>query len=202
MVGRVYSVKRIQYKKQESDMGSKNSEISETMLQFIEAQKIFFVGTAAADGRVNISPKGMDTLRVMGNKRVVWLNVTGSGNETAAHVQQNPRMTLMFTAFAGDPLILRLYGQAKVVHMNDAEWSELYGWFDPLPGTRQIFDLHIDLVQASCGMAVPFYDYVAERDQLKDWAIDKGDVGIRDYWREKNQFSLDGVATNILNKNL
>ena len=183
-------------------MGHKNAEISDQMLQFIEAQKIFFVGTAMADGRVNISPKGMDSLRVMGSNRVAWLNVTGSGNETAAHVQESPRMTLMFTAFEGDPMILRLYGNARAVHMNDPEWQELYEWFDPLPGTRQIFDLTIDLVQASCGMAVPFFDYVKERDQLKDWAIDKGEDGIRNYWKEKNQVSLDGKATNILKKNI
>jgi general stress protein 26 len=182
-------------------MGAKNSEISEKILQFIEAQKLFFVATAAADGRVNISPKGMDSLRVMGRNRVIWLNVTGSGNETAAHVQENPRMTLMFAAFEGDPLILRLYGQARVIHMKDPEWQELYDWFDPLPGVRQIFDLSIDLVQESCGMAVPFYDYVTERDQLTEWAVDKGSEGIRQYWQDKNQLSLDGKPTNIIKYN-
>lgn len=182
-------------------MGASNFEISDTLLQFIEAQKLFFVATAANDGRVNLSPKGMDSLRVMGRNRVIWLNVTGSGNETAAHVQENPRMTLMFTAFEGDPMILRLYGRARVVHMNDPEWQELYEWFEPLPGARQIFDLSIDLVQASCGMAVPFYDYVTERDQLKNWAVDKGVDGIRQYWRDKNQLSLDGKQTNIIKYN-
>lgn len=182
-------------------MGAKNTEISEKILQFIEAQKLFFVATAAADGRVNLSPKGMDSLRVMGRNRVIWLNVTGSGNETAAHVQENPRMTLMFTAFEGDPLILRLYGQAKVIHIKDPEWQELYDWFDPLLGARQIFELSIDLVQESCGMAVPFYDYVAEREQLNDWAVDKGSDGIRQYWQDKNQLSLDGKPTNIIKYN-
>ena len=182
-------------------MGAKNTEISDKLLQFVDAQKLFFVATAAADGRVNLSPKGMDSLRVMGRSRVIWLNVTGSGNETAAHVQENPRMTLMFTAFEGDPLILRLYGHAKVIHMKDPEWQELYEWFDPLPGARQIFDLSIDLVQESCGMAVPFFDYAGERDQLKDWAVEKGNEGIRQYWQDKNQLSLDGKPTNILKYN-
>lgn len=182
-------------------MGAKNTEISDKLLQFIDAQKLFFVATAVADGRVNLSPKGMDSLRVMGRSRVIWLNVTGSGNETAAHVQENPRMTLMFTAFEGDPLILRLYGHAKVIHMKDPEWQELYEWFDPLPGARQIFDLSIDLVQESCGMAVPFFDYAGEREQLKDWAVEKGNEGIRQYWQDKNQLSLDGKPTNILKYN-
>jgi len=183
-------------------MAQKFTEISDKQRAFIESQKIFFVGTATADGRVNISPKGMDSLRILDKNRVVWLNVTGSGNETAAHVQQNPRMTLMFTAFESDPLILRLYGQARVIHMNDPDWEELYTLFDPLPGTRQLFDLAVDLVQNSCGMAVPFFDYVEERDQLKDWAVGKGMEGIRAYWQEKNQRSIDGLPTNIVRKNI
>lgn len=183
-------------------MGKRYSEISSKLRQFIEAQKIFFVGTATADSRVNISPKGMDSLRVLGPNRVLWLNVTGSGNETAAHVQLNPRMTLMFTAFEGDPMILRLYGQARVVHHNDSDWAGLYALFRPLPGARQIFDLTVDLVQTSCGMAVPFFDYVGEREQLNNFARRRGRKGIQDYWREKNQRSLDELPTHIVEKNL
>ena len=182
-------------------MGQRYSELSDKLKRFIEAQKIFFVGTAAADGRVNISPKGMDSLRVLGNNRVVWLNVTGSGNETSAHVQENPRMTLMFAAFEGNPMILRLYGEAKVIHQTDSEWEALFAQFEPLPGARQLFDLSIDLVQTSCGMAVPFFDYTGEREQLNTWANKKGKAGIRDYWREKNQVSLDGKPTRIVEKN-
>ena len=182
-------------------MGQRYSELSDKLKRFIEAQKIFFVGTAAADGRVNISPKGMDSLRVLDNNRVVWLNVTGSGNETSAHVQENPRMTLMFAAFEGNPMILRLYGEAKVIHQTDPEWKECFALFDPLPGARQLFDLSIDLVQTSCGMAVPFFDYTCEREQLNTWANKKGKAGIRDYWREKNQVSLDGKPTRIVEKN-
>ena len=182
-------------------MGQRYSEISEKLKHFIEDQKIYFVGTAAADGRVNISPKGMDSLRVLGDNRIVWLNVTGSGNETAAHVQENPRMTIMFSAFEGSPMILRLYGNAKAVHRNDPEWEALFSLFKPIPGARQIFDLTVDLVQASCGMAVPLFDYMQERDQLVNWAIKKGEDGLMEYWKEKNQTSLDGKPTNIMEKN-
>ena len=118
-------------------MAKQFSELSERWIQFISEQKLFFVGTATDTSRVNISPKGMDSLRVINNNRVAWLNVTGSGNETSAHVQVNPRMTIMFCAFDGPPLILRLYGTAKVIHQNDAEWDELYSLFKPLPGARQ-----------------------------------------------------------------
>jgi hypothetical protein len=183
-------------------MGQKYSEISEKHAEFIKEQKIFFVGTATADSKVNISPKGMDSLRVVGSKRVVWLNVTGSGNETAAHVQISPRMTLMFCAFAGNPLILRLYGTAKVIHRNDPEWNALLVLFDPIPGARQIFDLSVDLVQTSCGMAVPFHAYAGEREQLKTWAEKKGPDGLKKYWEEKNQASIDGIPTSIVMKSV
>lgn len=183
-------------------MGQQFSEVSDKLKEFIDQQKIFFVGTATEASRVNISPKGMDSLRVLNSTRVIWLNVTGSGNETAAHIQQSPRMTLMFVSFEGKPLILRLYGIARVVHQNDSEWSELYAHFNPLAGARQIFDLTVDLVQASCGMAVPFFDYVGEREQLTDWAVSKGEQGIKEYWSAKNQQSLDGIPTHIVNKNI
>jgi hypothetical protein len=142
----------------------------------------------------------MDTLRVLGSKRVAWLNVTGSGNETAAHVQQHPRMTIMLCAFAGAPLVLRLYGSAKVVHPRDSAWNELFPLFTPLPGARQIFDLAIDLVQTSCGFGVPYFSYVEDRDQLNDWAIKKGDEGVQRYWQEKNQLSIDDIPTHIVAK--
>lgn len=183
-------------------MGKQFEQISESHQRFIESQKLFFVGTAVSEGRVNISPKGMDSFRVLGPNRVAWLNVTGSGNETAAHVQQNPRMTLMFCAFEGAPMIMRLYGAAKVVHHLDAEWAALFSLFDPLPGARQIFEVQVDLVQTSCGMAVPFFDYLGEREQLKDWAIKREDAGLQRYWEEKNQHTIDGFPTRIVAKNL
>jgi hypothetical protein len=182
-------------------MGKQYAALSEHLIEFISEQKVFFVGTATKDSRVNISPKGMDSLRVLNNNRVIWLNVTGSSNETSAHVQINPRMTLMFSAFEGPPLILRLYGNARVVHKNDAEWAELFPYFNPLPGARQIFDLDIDLVQTSCGMAVPYYTYTGDRELLTDWAIRMGDDGLKQYWQEKNQSSIDHILTHIIDKN-
>jgi hypothetical protein len=182
-------------------MGQQYSEISDKLKLFIKDQKMFFVGTATSDSRVNISPKGMDSLKVLSNNRVVWLNVTGSGNETSAHIQENNRMTIMFTAFEGKPMILRLYGKAKVVHKNNSEWSELFSLFQPIPGARQIFDLTVDLVQTSCGMAVPFFDYVEERELLKNWATKQSEEGLKEYWQKKNQESLDGKPTNIMDKN-
>ena len=183
-------------------MGKQYFEIPDNLKQFIENQKIFFVGTACADGRINISPKGMDSLRVLDKNRIVWLNVTGSGNETSAHIQESPRMTIMFAAFEGDPMILRIYGNARVVHKNDQGWNELFSLFNQIPGARQIFDLEIDLVQTSCGMAVPFFDYMGERDQLRNWTLKKGEKGLKEYWEQKNQFSLDGKPTNIMKKNV
>ncbi|MGI1668709.1 MAG: pyridoxamine 5'-phosphate oxidase family protein [Neptuniibacter sp.] len=177
------------------------SEITDTILRFIEEQKIFFVGTAVADGRVNISPKGMDTFRVVNNKQVMWMNLTGSGNETSAHVQVNPRMTIMFTAFEGSPMILRLYGQAEVIHKNDSEWRDVAPLFPDHLGARQIFRLSVDLVQTSCGFGVPLFAHEGERDQLEGWAKRKGDKGIEDYWELKNQASIDGIPTHIMSKN-
>lgn len=182
-------------------MGQQYSELSEKHIKFIAAQKLYFVGTATDESKVNISPKGMDSFKVLTPQTIAWLNVTGSGNETAAHVQTHPRMTIMFTAFEGKPVILRLYGKAIAVHPNDDEWQTLYKLFPPIPGARQIFKLSIDMVQTSCGMGVPFYDYVAEREQLNQWAIKKGEDGVKDYWAQKNQTSLDGIPTNILSKN-
>lgn len=173
------------------------TEIPKKLQQFIENQKMFFVATATADGRINLSPKGMDSLRVLDPNRLAWLNVTGSGNETAAHVQENPRMTIMFTAFEDNPLILRVYGTAKAVHKEDPEWQLLFPLFPSLPGARQIFDLNVDLVQTSCGMAVPLYDYVGEREQLNTWAEKKGEEGVKAYWKETNRVSLDGKPTHF-----
>lgn len=179
-------------------MGQKFNEISDTIKVFIEKQKMFFVATAAPDGRVNLSPKGLDSFRIIDKNRVVWLNATGSGNETSAHILEHPRMTIMFASFEGSPMILRLYGEAIAIHPRDRLWPEVISLFPAIPGTRQIFDLKIDLVQTSCGMAVPYYDFVKPRDQLNQWAQKKGDHGIKEYWKENNQNSIDGHATGIL----
>lgn len=179
-------------------MGQRFPEMSDRHIAFIQRQKLFFVGTATADSRVNISPKGMDSLRVIDARRVAWLNVTGSGNETAAHLQHHPRMTILFCAFEGPPLILRLYGTATAIHRGSPRWDAMAPLFPALPGARQIFDLQVDLVQTSCGMAVPLFRYEQDRTLLRDWADKQGDDGIRRYWADKNQTSLDGIPTQIL----
>jgi hypothetical protein len=175
--------------------------LSDRHRRFITEQKIFFVATATADSCVNLSPKGMHALRVVDARRLVWLNLTGSGNETSAHVQQHPRMTLMFCAFEDPPMILRVYGAARVVHPGDPDWADLLSRFTPLPGARQIFDPAVDVVQTSCGMGVPYFTYGGDREQLADWARKKGDAGIRDYWEQKNQLSIDGIPTRSVEKN-
>ena len=181
-------------------MAQKYLEISDSIKEFIETQKIFFVGTATSDSKVNISPKGMDSLRVLKKNRVIWLNVTGSGNETSAHIQVNPRMTLMFMALEGKPMILRLYGQANVIHKKDAEWENLISMFPEIPAARQIFDVRIELVQTSCGMAVPYFDYIEDREQLNNLHTKIGEEKVSEYWKEKNQYSIDGIPSNIVDK--
>ena len=182
-------------------MNPQFTEIPDSLKAFVEEQEIFFVATAAKDGRVNVSPKGMDSLRIINRKRVIWLNVTGSGNETSAHVQSNPRMTMMFSSFKGDPMILRVYGNAKVIHRNHPEWDELFSLFPSTPGARQIFDLSVDLVKPSCGTGVPLFDYVEGRGQLKKWAEKKGEDGMKAFWKHHNQTSLDGLPTKIMEGN-
>ncbi|MBZ0069340.1 MAG: pyridoxamine 5'-phosphate oxidase family protein [Thiobacillus sp.] len=165
---------------------------------FIAAQKLFFTASGTGDSRINLSPKGMDSLRVLSDSRVAYLDLTGSGNETAAHLKHDGRMTMMWCSFDADPLILRLYGHGHVVRRQDAAWAELHPHFAALPGERQIIVLDIDAVQTSCGYAVPTYTYIGERDTLARWAEKKGAVGLLDYWREKNQVSIDGLPTDLL----
>ena len=179
-------------------MGSRYEAISADHQAFIEAQQVFFVATAATDGSVNLSPKGMDSLRVLNPNRVIWLNSTGSGNETAAHVLENPRMTVMFCAFEGKPLILRLYGTAKAIHPRDGDWLELACLLPEIPGARQIFDLSVDAVQTSCGMAVPLMDFKAPREDLSDHWRNQGQDGLEAYWKRKNLASIDGKPTGLL----
>jgi len=179
-------------------MGKKYKEIEKPLQKFIEQQNIFFVATAAPDGRVNVSPKGLDSLRILRKNRVAWLNLTGSGNETAAHVLESDRMTIMFCAFEGKPMIMRLYGHVTAVHPRDKNWGEFIAYFPAHAGARQIFDMQVDLVQTSCGSGVPLFDYAGERDQLQSWSEKKGTAELEKYWEEKNQISLDGKPTKIL----
>ena len=171
--------------------------LTDPLIKFIEQQKMFFVGTAAEDGRVNVSPKGGDSLRVLDESRIAWLNLTGSGNETAAHVGRVNRMTIMFCAFEGKPLILRTYGKAAVLHQDSFDWEDYAALFPNFTGSRQIFIQHIDLVQSSCGMSVPNYSFESDRQLLNDWADKKGAEGIQEYWLTRNQSSIDGFETHI-----
>ena len=182
-------------------MGKQFEKLDEDQKKFITEQKIFFVGTAASAGRVNISPKGMDTFRVINNSKIVWLNLTGSGNETAAHLLKDNRMTIMFCAFEGKPLILRLYGSASIYHQSDSAYKEYISLFPSIPGSRQIIEMDIDMVQISCGFAVPFMDFKEERTQLKSWVEKQGDDKIESYWENRNSISIDGFETGIT-KNL
>ena len=164
---------------------------------FIAQQHIFFVATAPHDGRINLSPKGLNGLRVLDDKRVAYLDLTGSGNETAAHLLADGRMTLMFCSFEGDHLILRLYGQGRAIQPDDSEWTTLAAQFPNLPGARQIILLDIESLQTSCGAGVPLYTYTGEREVLLRWAEKKGEQGVRDYQHEKNRVSIDGLPTGF-----
>ena len=171
--------------------------LDDNLKAFIARQHVFFVATAPADGRISLSPKGLDGLRVLGDQRVAYLDLTGSGNETAAHLLADGRMTLMFCAFEGDPLILRLYGRGRSIKPGDAEWATLAPLFPALPGTRQIILLDIESLQTSCGAGVPLYAYTGEREELLRWLEKKGEPGVRDYQREKNRVSIDGLPTGL-----
>ncbi|MFN3578545.1 MAG: pyridoxamine 5'-phosphate oxidase family protein [Tabrizicola sp.] len=178
-------------------MGKRYSALQPDQIGFIAEQHLFFVATAAPGGRVNLSPKGMDTLRVLAPGRILWLNLTGSGNETAAHLALDPRITLMWCSFTARPLILRAYGTGRVVHRGDADWAALAAHLPDQPGARQIVDVRVDLVQSSCGFAVPFMDFRAERPVLSDWATARGAEGLRSYWDERNRQTIDGLPTGI-----
>ncbi len=179
-------------------MGSRYESLRDDLFDFIKDQKIFFVGTAANDGTINVSPKGWDSLRVIDANRIVWRNLTGSGNETAAHLAQNSRMTMMFCAFTDKPKILRLYGEARAYHPRDEEFAELDAMFEPHPSSRQLVDFNFNLVQTSCGFGVPFFDYKEERDNMNKWLATKEDADIKEYWAQRNAVSLDGQPTYIM----
>lgn len=179
-------------------MGKQFDQLSDAHIAFIEAQPMFFTGSAARTGKVNVSPKGMDSLRVIDATTIAYVNVTGSGNETAGHLLDTPRLTLMWCSFDKRPQILRTYGTAKTLHPRDADWD---AWQAKLPGflsARQIYIQTIEMVQTSCGYAVPLMSLDGERGTLRKWADDKGEDGVRQYWQDRNQQTLDGAPTGIL----
>lgn len=180
-------------------MGKFFSAITAQHQTFIEAQHLFFVSTAPleGDGHINLSPKGLDSFRVLSPSQVAYMDIVGSGNETSAHLLQNGRITFMFCAFAGPPNILRLYGTGRTVLSTDADWNVVAAHFTLLPFTRQIIVADIHKVQTSCGFAVPYYQYTGERDQAHKWAAKKGATGLAEYKKEKNLVSLDGLPTAL-----
>lgn len=181
-------------------MGKSFGSIEASHREFILRQRIFFTGSAAAEGRVNISPKDGAALRILDENTVAYLDVTGSGNETAAHLLANGRLTLMFCAFEGAPMILRLYGQGQALPRGSAAYSAMlasaFGG-EERPGARQIIVLAVDRVQTSCGYGVPQFAYVEDRSTLTRWAEAKGEEALVEYRRLKNSVSIDGLPTGI-----
>lgn len=180
-------------------MGKFHDSIKPAHKEFIEQQHIFFVSTAplSADGRVNLSPKGLDCFRVLSDNRVGYMDLISSGNETSAHTLENGRITIMFTSFEGVPNILRLYGKGFTVLPGTDAWNEYSLHFTIYPSTRQLIIAEINLVQTSCGFGVPLFDYVGERDIHFEWAEKKGKDGLYDYVQQNNLKSLDGLATDL-----
>ena len=178
-------------------MAEQFDQLKDNHIDFIQQQKLFFVGTADVDGFVNVSPKGMDCFRVVHSTCVRWLNLTGSGNESAAHILACNRMTMMFCSFDKLPLILRLYGRAMVCHHGDDSWNEQIAEFPNYINARQLFTVELQMIQTSCGFAVPYYEFNGERPTLQNWAEKRGDDGIKQYWQEKNTQSLNGKPTGM-----
>ena len=184
-------------------MAKQFARIEDNLKSFIERQRIFFTASAAEGTRVNISPRPTDVLRLLDANTAIYLDRTGSGNETAAHLLADGRLTIMFCAFEGPPVILRLYGKGRMIRRGSAEYRDLlaahYNGEEPL-GARQIIRLDIDLVQTSCGYGVPLFDYQAERPNLDRWAEAKSADELTAYWRQKNLTSMDGLPTGLLDE--
>src|SRR5215475_2584365 len=173
------------------------TELNPALREFIVAQRIFFHATAPSQGRINLSPKGLDTFRILSDTQVAYLDLTGSECETAAHLAENGRLTLMFCSFAEKPLILRLYGRGSVVHQRDPEWDELRPQFPSIPGERQIIVLDIESIMTTCGFAVPEYEFKRQRTTLPDFTCKMGEAKMDEYRHQKNQISIDGLPTYL-----
>ena len=176
-------------------MAERFASIKPDLAEWWAAQPLFFVATApgGSGGHVNCSPKGLDTLRILSPTRVAYLDLTGSGVETIAHLRDNGRITLMACAFEGAPRISRIYGAGTVHEIGTPEFAELMTNFPELPGRRAIIDIAVDRVTTSCGYAVPMMDLVSDRDRLLEWARAKGDDGLVDYRASKNERSIDDL---------
>ena len=171
--------------------------IDEKHADFIKNQHVFFVASAAADGHVNLSPKGLDCFRVLGPNQVAYLDVTGSTNETAAHMLADGRITFLFTSFTRNPLNLRIYGKGHIVRPDSPEFEELAKHFPSHPGTRQFIVADIHKVTTNCGYSIPEMELVRERPTLGKWAEAKGEDGIIEYQKKNNTRSMDGLPTGI-----
>ncbi len=176
-------------------MGKEYDRIDDKIAAWIAKQKLFFVSTAplSGDGRVNCSPKGMDTFRVLGERTIGYLDMTGSGVETIAHLKENGRIVVMMCAFEGPPKIFRFHGKGTVFETGTEGFEKRIGAFDRYPGTRSIVEIAVDRISDSCGFTVPLYEFKEDRDALLKWAETKGETGIEDYQREKNRLSVDGL---------
>ncbi len=168
------------------------------LITFIRKQHIFFVATAAPDSRINLSPKGLDSLRVLDERTLAYLDLTGSSAETAAHLRVDPRMTMMFCSFSTDALLLRVYGRGEGILPHDPRWEAMRALFPAHPGVRQIVELRVESAQTSCGAGVPLMGYAGDRGTLSEWARKKGEDGMAEYRREKNARSIDGLPTGLV----
>lgn len=181
-------------------MAQQYEALNEEHMAFIARQHMFFVASAADGAKINLSPKGLGGFRVIGERQVCYLDLTGSGAETAAHLRADGRLTIMMCAFEGQALILRLYGRGRSLPRGSAEYAALLAkHFDnqEQPGARQIVVLDIEMVQTSCGYGVPKYAYEGQRDTLIRWAQSRGAEGVAAYRAENNVVSLDGLATGL-----
>lgn len=172
------------------------NEIPPELAEWALAQPVYFMATAplASDGHINLSPRGLNHLRILDPLHVVLLDLTGSGNESAAHIDENKRVTIMFCAFEGAPRILRFYGEAEVILPDHPDWVKLRSRFEPdIPGVRQIFSIRLNRVQTSCGFGVPLMDFVHQRDELNLWAEKKGEAALKEYQKKNNRVSIDGL---------
>jgi len=176
-------------------VGKIYSTIDDFVREFIEAQPLFFVGSAPLDpdGHVNVSPKGLDTLRILGPSTIAYLDLTGSGIETVSHLKENGRIVLMFCNFQGAPKILRLYGRGRVVELGHPEFQSLANRFPVHEGARAVILIKISRIADSCGFGVPLLQYEGQRSQLSAWSQKLGPAGLEKYHREKNSSSIDGV---------
>lgn len=175
-------------------MGRTYDEITEATAAWIERQQMFFIATAPANGgHVNLSPKGLGALRIEGPNRVSYLDLTGSGAETIAHLRDNGRVTIMFCAFEGPPRIVRLYGTGSYVAATDDAFAEAIEAFDEQHGSRAVITVDVERVADSCGYGVPRYTYVEQRKRLAEWSEQRDDEALIQYWAEKNSESIDGL---------